>query len=555
MNAKWIKVGVLAGVLSGVLMLSACNKYVEQTNDKIETTLARAEEYKLKSAIPELPKPVDTVRMENDIWLGNASVKIMEGDALPAWLEKEDSITIAIAEQTTLPTLAQEITEMTGITVRLDDLKAEGAVPEETVPVNYSGKLSGLLNYLSNRYSVWWRYKNGVITFFTKETRVFTVYALPTETQMQSSLTGASMGENSGGGNASSSLSTSADLSLWENIEAGVQQVVGDQGELSFSRVSGTVTVTASPFVIQKVASYIANWNEKLSRQVAISIKVLQVSLTNEDNYGLDLQAVFNSSNIAASYSSPYFIDAAGGTSGAGAVGLLSMTLLRPSSNWKDSKSIIQAFSKQGKTALVTSSSVTTLNNKVAPVQIATTQNYVKETNVTTSGSGTDRSTEVDMDTDTLNYGFTMEILPRILDHGRLIVLFSMTLTDLLSLDSFSSSGGYTGGNEENKDEGEDGEDGETEDDGDKETTIVQLPKMQMRGFMQEIAMRSGSTLVLTGFEQVNNTTDTAGIGKAKMGLLGGKAYSKNTRDVMVILMTPEVLESPLSAEDRMRDF
>lgn len=549
MNAKWLKAGLLAGIMGGMLVLSACNRYVEKTNDKIETTLARAEEYKLKSSIPDLPQPVDTVRMENDIWLGNSSVKIMEGDALPGWLEKEDSITISIAQQATLPDLAQELTEMTGIAVRLDDLKAEGAVPEDTVPVRYDGKLSGLLNYLSNRYGVWWRYKNGVITFFTKETRVFTVYALPTETQLQSSLTGASMGESSGG-NASSSLSTSANLALWDNIEKGVEQVVGDQGKLAFSRVTGTVTVTASPFVIQKVASYIATWNEKLSRQVAISVKVLQVSLNNEDNYGLDLQAVFNSNNIAASYSSPYFIDAAGGATGSGAVGLLSMTLLRPSSNWKDTKSIIQAFSKQGKTALVTSSSVTTLNNKVAPVQIATTQNYVKETNVTTSGSGTDRSTEVDMDTDTLNYGFTMEILPRILDHGRLIVLFSMTLTDLLSLDSFSSNSGYSGGGDSESSDGED-----SSNTGDQETTIVQLPKMQMRGFMQEIAMRSGSTLVLTGFEQVKNSIDTAGIGKAKMGLLGGKAYSSNTRDVMVILMTPEVLESPLSAEARMRDF
>lgn len=551
MNGKSIKIGVFLGVLGGVLLLSACNKYVEETNAKIETALERVEDLQKRATVPDLPQPVDTVRMQNDIWLGNSSVKIMEGDALPAWLEKDDSITLSIAEETTLPTLAQEITDMTGITVRLDDLKSENAVPTETVPVNYAGKLSGLLNYLSNRYSVWWRYKNGVITFFTKETRVFTVYALPTETQMQASLTGASMGENSNGGSASSSLSTSANLALWDNIEKGVEQVVGEDGKLSFSRVTGTVTVTASPFVIQKVASYIANWNEKLSRQVAISVKVLQVSITNEDNYGLDLQAVFNSNNIAASYSSPYFIDTAGGTTGAGAVGLLSMTLLRPSSNWKDSKSIIQAFSTQGKTSLVTSSSVTTLNNKVAPVQISTSQNYVKETNVTTSGSGTDRSTEVDMDTDTLNYGFTMEILPRILDHGRLIVLFSMTLTDLLSLDSFSSNGGYMNGNSQENSDEED----EDSDTGDKETTIVQLPKVQMRGFMQEIAMRSGSTLVLTGFESVNDTTDTAGIGKAKMGLLGGKAYSQNTRDVMVILMTPEILESPLSPEARMRDF
>ena len=546
MNAKSLY-RVLSVVLLGcVPVLTGCDRYMDKTNEKIETTLERAEVYQQQATIPDLPAPVDTVRVQNDIWLGNSSVKIMEGDPLPWNMEKDDSITLVISQSATLPTLVQEITDITGITVRLDDLKAENAMPQESVPVNYSGKLSGLLNYLSNRYGVWWRYKNNVITFFTKETRVFTIYALPTETKMSADLKGTSMGSSgssSGGGNTSSSLSTSANLALWDSIEKGVQQVVGQQGSLSFSRVAGTVTVTASPFVMQKVASYIANWNEKLSRQVAISVKVLQVSLDNSDNYGLDLSAVFNSNNIAASYVSPFLIDTT--TQGAG---LLSMTLLRPSSRWKDSKSVIAAFSSQGKTSLVTSSSVTTLNNKVAPVQITTAQNYVKEVNVTNYNNSSSNDSEVDMETDTLNYGFTMEILPRILDHGRLIMLFSMTLSDLLDLETFSSGSRNT-----NSSSGSSGEDTDNNNDG--ETTTVQLPKMQSRGFMQEIAMKSGSTLVLTGFEQVSNNINSTGVGKAKMGLLGGSSYNQNKRDVMVILVTPEVLESPMSPEARMREF
>ena len=546
MNAKSLY-RVLSVVLLGCApVLTGCDRYLDKTNEKIETTLERVEVYQQQATIPDLPAPVDTVRVQNDIWLGNSSVKIMEGDPLPWNMEKDDSITLVISQSATLPALAQEITDMTGITVRLDDLKAENAMPQESVPVNYSGKLSGLLNYLSNRYGVWWRYKNGVITFFTKETRVFTIYALPTETKMSADLKGTSMGSSSSssaGGNTSSSLSTSANLALWDSIEKGVEQVVGQQGSLSFSRVAGTVTVTASPFVMQKVASYIANWNEKLSRQVAITVKVLQVSLDNSDNYGLDLSAVFNSNNIATSYVSPFLIDTT--TQGAG---LLSMTLLRPSSRWKDSKSVIAAFSSQGKTSLVTSSSVTTLNNKVAPVQITTAQNYVKEVNVTNYNNSSSNDSEVDMETDTLNYGFTMEILPRILDHGRLIMLFSMTLSDLLDLETFSS-----GSRNKNSSSGSSGDNTDNNSDGD--TTTVQLPKMQSRGFMQEIAMKSGSTLVLTGFEQISNNINSTGVGKAKMGLLGGSSYNQNKRDVMVILVTPEVLESPMSPEARMREF
>ena len=536
------------GLLGCAFLLTGCDYYTDKANQRIETILERTEAYRQQATIPDMPAPVDTVRIQNDIWLGDSSVKIMEGDALPAHLEEKDSITLSISTDKTLPLLAQELTDLTGIMVRLDDLKVENAVPSETIAVDYSGKLSGLLNYIANRYGVWWRYKNGQITFFTKETRIFTIYALPTETKMSADLKGSFMGTGASGGSGNSggsSFSTSANLVLWDSIEKGVTQVLGKEGEVSFSRVSGTITVTASPFVMQKVASYVASWNEKLSRQVAISIKILQVQLDNTDNYGLDLKAVFNSNNIASSFTGSYSIGASASAAGAG-VGLLSMTLLRPSSRWKDTSAIIEAFSTQGKTSLVTSSSVTTLNNKVAPVQITTAQNYVKEVTVTNNYNSSSNSSETDLDTDTLNYGFTMEVLPRILDHGRLILLFSMTLSDLLALETFST--GDMRSNSSNEEDEENNSD-------DNEITTVQLPKMQLRGFMQEIAMKSGSTLVLTGFEQVVESVNTSGIGEAKMNLLGGRAYDTSRRDVMVILITPEVLESPLSAESRMREF
>ena len=120
-----------------------------------------------------------------------------------------------------------------------------------------------------------------------------------------------------------------------------------------------------------------------------------------------------------------------------------------------------------------------------------------------------------------INYGFTMEVLPRILDHGRLLMMFTMTLTELEEM------GVATGG----------GEDSQTQ---------VQLPKIRTRGFVQEVAMMSGSTLMLTGFEQVQTST-----GNDKQLFSVNNNADKN-RNIMVILLTPEVLISPLSPETRM---
>ena len=540
-------------VMAGMLFVSACTKYAERTSDEIETTLDRTSSYLERAPIPQTPLDLDTVTTKDDIWLGETSVKMTQGDPLPAWLETPNGITLVLSDQLDLSGMANQITLLTGLPVRLEEIKSTSQAgggaqassegkQKEAVSFEYVGKLSGLLDQIATKYGVWWRYKNGTISFYSMETRVFTLYALPVDTTLSASLQGASTSQG-GQGAATSTLSSSANLSLWSSIESGLNQLVSEGGSISTSPVTGTVTVTAPPFTIRKVAQYVRDLNEKMSRQVAISVQILQVTLNNDDQYGLDLKPIFKNASLDASLISPYSIDPAG------SAGLISMALVNQNSKFDGTTGIIQALSMQGKTSLVTSTSVTTLNNKVAPVQVATSENYVSETRVETTGSGSDVSTSLELSTDTLNYGFTMEILPRILDHGRLIILFTMTLTDLISLETFPEGGAQSGTGTTSEEDG-----GTTEEGTDNEntTSVVQLPKMQTRGFVQEIAMRSGSTLILTGFEQLQNSVDTAGIGQPKMSLLGGRAYSTNSRSVLVVLLTPEVLESPLSPESRM---
>ena len=97
--------------LLGATLLGACTKYVERTNAVIETRLEQAEERLTESKVPDIPVVVDTVRTKNDIWLGDQSVKIMEGDPLPAWTEKDDAIVLVIGKEADLATVVQDLTD------------------------------------------------------------------------------------------------------------------------------------------------------------------------------------------------------------------------------------------------------------------------------------------------------------------------------------------------------------------------------------------------------------------------------------------------------------
>ncbi len=544
-NKRSYKFFLLGVVLVSIGLISCKNNHIREVNEDIVSVLAETEGYVEQAKIPYDAEQVDTVLTKEDIWLGEESFKIMGGEPLPKSFEESDSVTISVNEPIHLLDLVEQLRDMTGLRFSLEELKAKDEVPEDTIIVDYSGNLSGLLDYISHKLSVYWKYRRGEISFYKVETRVFTIYALPVESSMNASLSGTPVSSANGGASTTLQMSTDIKLEVWANIEEGIKQIMGDNGELLVSPTTGTVTVTAPPFTIQKVARYVQELNEKMSRQVAISVKVLQVSVENSDNYGLDLSVIFNQN-------SRYGFNFVGPFTSASSVGRLSMAVVNSDGKLgKGSEAVIEALSTQGKTALITSTSVTTLNNKVAPVQVTTQQNYVKQTTIEkddySSGEG---STSVEMETDTLNYGFTMELLPRILDNGRLILLFTMTLTDLIDLTKFSSDGQEGDGGEDTESSGT-----ESSGSGSTEATVVQLPKMQTRGFIQEIAMRSGATLVLTGFESVSDNLNTSGIGQPRLTILGGQEYTTQKRSVLVILLTPEILVSPLSPETRMENF
>ena len=157
-----------------------------------------------------------------------------------------------------------------------------------------------------------------------------------------------------------------------------------------------------------------------------------------------------------------------------------------------------------------------------APVQVATNESYIEKVEKTSSDSSDTSSYSVTPAK--INYGFTMEVLPRLLDHGRMLLMFTMTLTDKDSMEEKSFG---------------------TSDDG----TIIQLPVLKTRGFVQEVAMTSGSTLVLTGFEEVRTSTSNS------KNISGMSQSANKDRNVMVVLLTPEVLVSPLVPETRMNSF
>jgi len=474
----------------------------------------------------------DTVSMSEGVWLGNKSTVLEHKNSLPAKYETDTGVTVLLNEPVTLQVFANDINSITGIPVKIDS-QVDSEKLRKTVSVAYTGKLSGLLSQIATDLDLLWYYDKDSIVFYETETRTYTLYALGTDVSYQSSV-------QTDDGNQVSLEST---LKEWDEVESTINSIVDNVHNAKFtvSRSLGTITVTAPPSVLNRVSEYITKQNKRLSQLVTIDVKVLQVSISNDSAFGLNLTAAINSAaglnivanpknNLATTEASSMNIAVLSNTISA----LTGMTHVDASGSTVEgaytdadinhgtlsgaagSDALIQALAKQGKVSLVTNVGVTTRNNRVAPVTNTKTTGYIKRfesRNFTTVESST-------VDQDDLETGFSMQLLPNVLENGKILLLFKMSVRELLKM-STQTIGEVT----------------------------LQLPEVEERSFMQEVIMESGQMLVVSGFEKQKNNDTRYGLGDPNFMALSGSRETAAAREVLVVILTPQVLVSPMDAE------
>ena len=474
----------------------------------------------------------DTVSMSEGVWLGNKSTVLAHKNNLPSSFESDTGVTILLNEPVTLQVLANDIYSITGIPVKIDS-HVNSEKLRKTMNVAYTGKLSGLLSQVATDLDLLWYYDKSDIVFYETETKTFALYALGTEISYQTAV-------QTDDGNQVSLEST---LREWDEVENAISGIIGktENADFTVSRSLGTITVTAPPSIMARIGEYIERQNKRLSQLVTIDVKVLQVSISNESAFGLNLAAAINSAsglnivanpknnlatteassmNIAVLSNAVSALTGATHTTATGSVADGAYTqdqIMNGSlSGIAGSAALIEALAKQGKVSLVTNVGVTTRNNRVAPVNNTRTTGYIKRfesRNFTTVESST-------VDQDDLETGFSMQLLPNILENGKILLLFRMSVRELLRM-STQTIGEVT----------------------------LQLPEVEERSFMQEIIMESGQMLVVSGFEKQDNTDTRYGLGDPDFMALSGSRETSAKRDVLVVILTPQVLVSPMDAE------
>ncbi len=535
---------ILAGVLLAVLGACATRDLTRSASESIASGQREASGY-LKQ-IRSGDGKVGTVKFNEGAWLGSKPIELAQDSVLPAMFQREIAITRSV---TSLGEIAERITQNSGVPVKISrdalamgasvqtrSAAAPGASVAASVPttspsaagatgiqnafqINYAGTLSGLLDMITARYGVSWRYRDGAIEIFHLDTRTFVIHAIPGDSALSANIGSSSQTGSSGGpaGTASAAsapsngqaTSVSSSLSVWNGLRNAIKGMLSAAGTVVASPSTGSITVTDTPEVLARVESFVKKENRALARQVMVTVKVLSVSTVDSAQFGINWDAVYTS------LSKKYGINLANTFNASTDASQLKVSVLDTAtggaSQWAGSDAVISALQSVSRVSLMTSASVYTLNNQPVPVQVAKQTSYlasIMNTLTPNVGSTTALTPGV------VTSGFNMNLLPHILEDNTVLLQYAVDISSLLALRSATSNG-----------------------------STIQIPELETRNFLQRVSLRSGETLVLSGFEQTNDNMDRRGALAADNPMLGGGANASRTHDQIVVLITPVLTE------------
>ncbi|WP_422403102.1 pilus assembly protein PilL [Pseudomonas sp. GZD-209] len=162
----------------------------------------------------------------------------------------------------------------------------------------------------------------------------------------------------------------------------------------------------------------------------------------------------------------------------------------------------------------VRSPSVTTLNLQPAPIQIGNVQSYVASSSTTTTASV---GSSTSLTPATITCGFNMMLLPKLLDKENMLLMITLSISSKPLFKDFESN-----------------------------DSKVQTTEYDTKNVAPKVRLRSGETLILTGFDENGDDARKSGVGSASFFGLGGGRTRSTTHSALVVLVTPIALPDSL---------
>ncbi|MBF0478394.1 MAG: secretin N-terminal domain-containing protein [Candidatus Omnitrophica bacterium] len=302
-------------------------------------------------------------------------------------------------------------------------------------------------------------------------------------------------------------------LSLWDDLDKNMQTIVTPQtGSFSINRSTGVVLINDFPGILDKAGAFIDELNRNLTLQQAFEIQIVEVTLKNEFESGVDWNA------LAGNLKGLSALAGAASFTGDGFAGgqLLKLTGLGPNDDSGTGSSgvsaVLKALEDVGKVEVKSRPHITSRNMSGSIIQEGKTLTYIAENGQVLN----DNSSSTLVKTNQVHEGLTMLIFPKIAGKGRETYLnIAATLTTVDSIVNIKTG-----------------------------NIVLQTPKVSSKSITTSVGVTENQSLILGGL--ISTTVSDSRQGVPVLGAIPVIKYlfshkiRQNNKKELVIIITPK---------------
>jgi len=247
------------------------------------------------------------------------------------------------------------------------------------------------LGVLTNQH---FEIKNDIIIWHENETRIFDISFMPGSSHYRLGDTAhvappsepTPLSEENTTPTQSVELSNLAMTSnVWDDLQTSLTSMLSKNASLSVSPSTSMLTVQDAPWRLDNVARYIKRLNSKLSQQIYIDVQVIEVSLNDGMDYGINWNIVKQAMSIGGNIA--FSGNVANSTINNVAPTTITATITDSASQYAESSLLVSALEQQGEVSVVSSPRVVTLNNQMAEISITEQITYLASSSSRTTAN------------------------------------------------------------------------------------------------------------------------------------------------------------------------
>ncbi|EAR61215.1 pilus (MSHA type) biogenesis protein MshL [Neptuniibacter caesariensis] len=219
-------------------------------------------------------------------------------------------------------------------------------------------------------------------------------------------------------------ISTKTSTNFWGGLQETLNTIVTGEGrKVVVTPQTGVVVVRALPSELATVRDYLSQAELILHRQVVIEAKILEVTLNNGFQAGVNWSIL----GEPGSGNTANFTQSSVGLTNQDAIG----GIFKADLSIGDFSAVIELLGSQGDVQVLSSPRVSTVNNQKAVIKVGTDEFFVTEVeNTTTTGTSTTTSPSIELTP--FFSGIALDVTPQISANGDIVLHIHPTVSEVV---------------------------------------------------------------------------------------------------------------------------